>query len=127
MENELEKYDIDSPGIILQAAEKYFFGCNAEECILNTPSSEIDTLKLCNNISKGNWPAVKVLMKHLRKEDIVMIRNCVLGYLKTVLFAAKDEKALSYAKAMQIIGIYCDELPIFLANICIACDIIATK
>jgi DNA polymerase-3 subunit gamma/tau len=126
LEDALIENDINLPGLILQAAEKYFNGCNITESIYSVAEGAIDTKKLCNLLSKGSWKELVPLLKSMTKEDIVMIRNCVLGYFKAILL---NSGSIKIAQAMKIIGeeplTY--ELPVFLANICIACDILKEK
>lgn len=122
--NELIKYNIDSPGLILQAAEKYLNGCELHDCIFNTSNDSLDTYKLCNLVSKGDWKGSALILKDMKKEDIIMVRNCVLGYLKTILLKTDSEKALKLAKAIKEMSIYADDLPTFLASVCIGCDYI---
>lgn len=121
----LAKYEIDSPGLILQAAEKYIGGFTPEECILNVDNSELDTKTLCNSISKGNWTIAKGILKHVRKEDVTMVKICILGYLKVVLLNSDDAEPI--AKAIKHIGSTNDELAVFVANVCIACICVKEK
>lgn len=118
----LIKYDIDSPGLILQATEKYINGSSPEDSIFNTSNNTLDTFKLCNLVSKGDWKGSANIMTIMKKEDIFMVRNCVLGYLKTILLKSESEKALNIAKAIKAISEYCDELPTFMAYVCIGCE-----
>ena len=123
--NILIKYEIDRPGLILQAAEKYFNGLSPEDCVLNTTNSTLDTLSLCKNISKGDWSTSAIILKNMKKEDIIMVKNCILGYLKTILLNSKNP--LNIAKAMKTIDSqdpYNENLPGFVALLCIACSII---
>ncbi len=125
LKESLIKYEIDSPGLVLQAAEKYIGGLTPEECILNVDNSELDTKTLCNSISKGNWNSAKSILKHVRKEDVTMVKICVLGYLKVVLLNADDAEPI--AKAIKHIGSTNDELSVFVANVCLACGSIKEK
>ncbi len=118
----LVKYDIDSPGLILQAAEKYINGSDPDDSILNTSNNVLDTFKLCNLVSKGDWKSSANIMNSMKKEDIFMVRNCILGYLKTILLKSESEKALNIAKAIKAISEYSDELPTFMAYVCIGCE-----
>jgi DNA polymerase III delta prime subunit len=119
----LKLSSISSPGLILQAAEKYFSGIPAHESIYNCESSKVDTMAICRTISNGNWKECSVLLKNVTKSDITMIKNCVKGYLKTALLNG-GPKSLLIAKAIRIVsddnGTDC--LPTFFANLCIACE-----
>ncbi len=116
----LDDNEINSPGLILQAAERYFSGVNVEE----STNTVVDTKKLCNYISKGDWKNASVILSLINKEDVVGIRFCLLGYLKTILL---NSGSLEIAKAMDLISETTYELPIFLAKLRIMCEIIKNK
>jgi DNA polymerase III subunit gamma/tau len=121
----LEEYEVDSPGLILQATEKYFSGMSAIDSVFGSGSEgSVDTKKLCNLVLKGNWKDASVILKSLKKEDIVMTRLCILGYFKTVLL---NSGSVKIAQAMKIISEDVYDLPTFLANLCIACNTISPK
>jgi DNA polymerase III delta prime subunit len=120
----LIEHGINSPGFILQAVEKYFNGHEVSECIMLGNSTNIDTRKLCLLISKGDWKSSAILLKTSKKEDVVMLRMCITGYLKVIMFSCTGEKAVLYAKAIKLFGDNFDELSIFLANVCLVCETI---
>jgi DNA polymerase III subunit gamma/tau len=116
----LIKFEITSPGFIVQAADKYFNGVSADSCIIvGGTSSNIDTKKLCQSVAKGSWKDSADILSLIKKEDIIMIRAMILGYLKAILLKSSGEKALKISKAITTIGTYSDDLPVFLANICL--------
>lgn len=117
LKEHLQKYDITSPGLILQAAERFASSGKGTEPEIE---SNLDTLLICREIAKGSWLSVSKELKKMKKEDTYMVRNCVLGYLKTILFTGKD--AIKISKAIKMIGESpVDEVSVFLANICLAC------
>ncbi len=119
-EKTLLEHDIVSPGLVLQAFEKYINGIDATRCVTHD-ALKVDTLALCKAIAKGSWPSVVTLLKEAKKDDIYPIRNCVLGYLKTILLSGN--KSLQIAQAMKLIGDSpLDDLPMFMAHICLACE-----
>jgi DNA polymerase-3 subunit gamma/tau len=123
----LKTHDVCSPGLILQAAERYFSGIPAQESVLcSVENPKIDTMELCRSITKGDWKASSALLKEATKTDVVMIKCCVLGYMKTVLLRNSGEKAISAAKAIQVVAATpLDEaisLPSMIASLCIACN-----
>lgn len=127
LEDALIEHEVDTPGLILKAAEKYFSGVKPTDCIFGSGSEgSIDTKKLCQVLLKGDWKSASPILKTMTKDDIVMVRNCVLGYFKAVLF---NTGSVKQAQAMKIIGeeplTY--DLPTFLANLCIACSILKEK
>ncbi len=127
LENALVENDISSPGLILQACEKFFGGAEATECIFSGSNSTLDTRSICNLVSKGNFKGVSAILKTMTKEDIVMVKICVTNYLKVILL---NSGSTNIAKAIVQINSgykFDDDLPVFIASICIACDIIKTK
>lgn len=116
---ELENNEIDSPGLILQAADKFFAKTAAINCMGNQLNPLIDTKKLCLLVSKGDFKGCSEMLKLMKKDDIVMVRLCIIGYLKVILL---NKCSLKLAEAIKIIGGECYDLPVFIANICIACE-----
>ncbi len=125
LENILIENDINSPGLILQAVEKYINGMSVTDCIFgNNSDNAIDTKKICQLMSKGDWKSISPILKTMTKEDIVMVRNCVLGYFKAILL---NSGSVKIAHAIKIISEDTYDLPVFLANLCIACDTLKIK
>ena len=120
---------ITSPGLILQAAEKFFNGLPAVESVFQNDITNLDTMAICRAVAGGTWKDAAKLLKPMVKTDIIMIKNSVLGYLKAVLMNAQGNRALAIAKAIRSIGDDNgnDNLPVFLANLCIGCEFIATR
>ena len=100
----LNFHNINSAGLVLQAAERYFNGLPANESVLCTSENpSLDTMALCRHVAKGDWKQAALILKEMSKNDITMVRNCLLGYLKTILLKSVGQKALVTAKAMQLI------------------------
>jgi DNA polymerase-3 subunit gamma/tau len=120
---------ITSPGLILQAAEKYFSGIPPHESVYHCESCKIDTLAICRSVASGSWKETSTILKAITKGDISMVRNCLLGYLNKILLNSVGSKASAFAKAIKHIS---DDkpdkttecLPGFIASICLACDVI---
>lgn len=123
----LIKYDIDSPGVILQTVEKYINGTEPDECIFNSSNNSIDSHKLCTYLSKGDWSKCTTVLKDLKKEDIVMTKINLVNYLKSILLTSTNH--VQIAKAIKEIAAsdYTDDLGLFLAHVCIACEIMNKK
>jgi DNA polymerase-3 subunit gamma/tau len=120
-EEALVENGINSPGLILQAAEKFFNGSSINDSIFNCNEGAFDSKLICNLVSKGNWKELSPILKTVLKEDVVMLRNMILGYLKTILLSSGSIKI---AQAIKIIAEEVYDLPTFLANIAIACDVL---
>jgi DNA polymerase III delta prime subunit len=114
---------VTSPGLILQAAEKYFNGMPAEEAVLNTDLTGIDTMAICRSITSGSWAHTARLLKPISKTDIMPIKYSVCGYLKSVLLNSTGKRAVAIAHAIMSImdDKSNDNIPLFLSTICLAC------
>lgn len=117
--------DIRSPGLILQAAERYFAGLTIEESILFQEASSIDTISTCRAVASGDWNKCAIIVKDVTKSDIPMVRNCVLGYLKAILLKSTSSKAVSVSEAIFNITASMGSdhtcVPSFMASLCLAC------
>jgi DNA polymerase III delta prime subunit len=124
----LNFHNINSAGLVLQAAERYFNGLPANESVLCTSENpSLDTMALCRHVSKGEWKQATLILKEVSKNDVVMVRSCLLGYLKTILLKSVGPKALVTAKAIQLIAnsVTTEDstsLTSFLSAVCLACD-----
>lgn len=123
--------DITSPGLILQAAERYFSGIPPIQSVLISESSKFDSMAICRAVASGKWIVCAELFKNVTKSDVTMLRGCVLGYLKAILLKSTGAKGLKLAKAIQSIAAsVADEqvcLPSFLAGTFIACEHLSPK
>lgn len=120
---------IASPGLILQAAEKFFNGMPPEESVFQNDITNLDTMAICRAVAGGVWKDTAKLLKPMVKSDIMMVKNSVLGYLKAILLNAVGNRALALSKAIRSIADENgnDNLPMFLANVCIGCEFIAAR
>ena len=127
--NALVENGITSPGLVLQAAEKFLSGLPAEESVFQNDITNLDTMAICRAVAGGGWGPTAKLLKPMVKTDIIMVKNSVLGYLKSVLMNATGNRALALSKAIRSIGDDNgnDNLPVFLANICVGCEFIAAR
>ena len=122
---------LTSPGLILQAAEKFFSGIPPNESVFHCEGCKVDTMQICRTVASGSWKETSNVIKGMTKTDIPMVRNCLMGYLKTMLIKNTGNKALVVAKAIKNIAdnsaFEQDQcLPSFLASVCIACEHIAS-
>lgn len=128
----LISYEINSPGIILQVLERYISGMNVIESICpsndnsNTFSVEIDILKVCRNVTQGNWTECTKVLKQCSKNDAIPLKCCIMGYLKSVLLNSSGKKAAAAAKAIQLFPANnelddTNMLPKMLSCVCLCC------
>ena len=83
----LMKFQVTSPGLVLQAAERYFSGLSNMESVsfsLNN-ANNIDIPGICRSILSGDWKNITPVLSTVTKGDIYMLRYSILGYLKVVL------------------------------------------
>lgn len=127
----LNENDITSPGLVLQAAERFFSGIPAQESVMFTESSKLDSMAVCRAVTAGKWDVCSSLLREATKSDVYMLRSCILGYLKAILLKSSGIKAYNMAKAMEkISGSSLEDsicLPSFLASLCMACDFLLGK
>lgn len=124
LEEGLAENEINTPGLILQAAEKYFSGASVTESIHSTTEGAIDTRKLCLLLSKGNWKEASPILKTMTKEDVVMVNRMIIGYFKTILL---NSGSVKIAQCIKLLSEECYDLALFFANIALICDILKTK
>ena len=116
---------VSSPGLVLQAAEKFFSGIPATESVTNFTIGKFDTLAICKAVSKGDWKESSKMLKDLTKEEVVTMKLCILGYMKAILMKSSGTKASTMARAIRILADDNDILPRFLANVCLTCETIS--
>lgn len=116
---------VTSPGLVLQAAEKFFSGLPASEAVTNFQIGKFDTLAICKAVSKGDWKESSKMLKDLTKDEVVTMKLCILGYMKAILMKASGQKASTMARAIRILADENDMLARFLANVCLVCETIA--
>jgi DNA polymerase III delta prime subunit len=116
---------VSSPGLVLQAAEKFFSGIPATESVTNFQIGKFDTLLICKTVAKGDWKESAKMLKDLTKDEVVAIKMCILGYLKAILMKSSGQKASTMARAIRILADDNDMLARFLANVCLTCETIS--
>ena len=100
----LSSEGISTPGLIVQAAERYFCGLSVSESINFTEIARFDGLPLCRTLAAGDWPGCAGTLKNLIKTDVAGMKVCVLGYLKAMLLKTTGNKAVAVSRAITHIG-----------------------
>ena len=118
---------VSTPGLVVQAAERFFCGLSAHESICFTDIAKFDGLPLCRALVSGDWPGCVGSLRDLLKSDVPAMKSCTLGYLKAVLLKSTGSKALAVSRAIALISATntTDELsalPSFIGTICLACE-----
>jgi DNA polymerase-3 subunit gamma/tau len=97
---ELENLGVSSPGLILQALEKYGAGCTAAESVSGADGSTIDTLRICKAVTSGDWRGLQTQLKTTTPEQSRYIRASVSGWLKGCLMRESGARAERFAKCL---------------------------
>lgn len=136
----LREMDVTSPGLVVQAAERFFGGLDALHAITASmpdgiayemASTHIDTLSACRAVADGNWSKCAAVVKDAVKNDAYGLRACVLGYLKSIMLRAPPARAAALAKGIRALSeVSLDEgalLPSVMAGMCQACAFVNTS
>ncbi len=75
---------VNSPGLLLQALEKYAAGASANDAVSGV-DSKVDAFHIAQSVCKGDWNSVKTLLKDATGDEVRLIRAVVAGYLRTVM------------------------------------------
>ncbi len=125
----LNFHQIRSSGLVVQCTERFFTGLSVNESILGgscSSNSGLDTLSICRSVTRGDWKETSLIVKDMTREDVMHVRNSILGYMRTILLKSVGKKALSVSKAINIVTSSVTEetlsLPLFLASLCQACE-----
>lgn len=120
---------ITSPGLVLQAAERYFSGLSATNSVLLSDDTKVDPLLFCKVLSSGQWSKCAEVLKDITKGDVPCLRNSALGYLKTMLLKSTGARAYNLSKAINhLSSVTYDDgtmLASFVASVCLACEFLA--
>lgn len=115
-------HSISSPGLVLQACEKFFTGISAMESVTNFATGKFDSLAVCKSVAKGDWKECSKLLKDITKEEVVMMKLSILGYLKAILMKSDGVRAGKLARAIRILADENDILARFMANLYLTCE-----
>jgi energy-coupling factor transporter ATP-binding protein EcfA2 len=116
-----------TPGLIVQAAERFFCGLSVSESINFAEMAKFDGLPLCRSLVAGDWSGCASHLRAISKGDVFALRSHALGYLKAVLLKTTGSKAIALSNAVMIIT-KCNPtddttaLPSFIAAVCLACE-----
>jgi len=127
----LEELSVTSPRWVLQAAEKFFCGVNAEDSILLSDSGPIEIFQLCRTVASGNWKECVPYISKLTKADVTKVQAAILGYLTKMMFNSNGDRLLNICKAIDYMSrcpmdTHCS-LPAFVASIGVACEYLKVK
>jgi DNA polymerase III delta prime subunit len=120
----LVENDVTSSGLVLQAVERLFSGLDPGNSVLpGISATGIDTLKVCREVSNGNWNLVKNTLEKVVVSELYGIKLCILGYLKTILIKTSGTRSLELSRGIrELDSTSTDNVTVFLAGICIVCN-----
>ena len=81
----VHQMQIGSPGVLLQALEKYAAGAEASESVTGIDGSTVDTFRLCKAVTGGDWKTIASCLKTATPEEARWIRASVAGWIKGVM------------------------------------------
>jgi len=128
----LSRAGVTSPGLVIQAADRFFSGMDADDAVLvadGGSATSQDVMGLARAVSSGKWKNAAKAIAALGKPDVFGARACVQGYLKTVLLKTdRGERAVCVARAIRALAdsatstTVTDDLPAFAAACCVASE-----
>ena len=110
----LMEKQVTSAGLIVNAVQKYAStDCDADEASNVEIGTSVDTLALCNSITKGTWEDVAKHLQHVEKEDMPLVKASVQGWLRSILLGDMDFSRRTDAVADGILKLHMvrDEVP----------------
>jgi energy-coupling factor transporter ATP-binding protein EcfA2 len=121
--------DITSPGLVLQAVERFYSGLPISASVSFVDDSKIDVMEFCRALGAGKWSSCQKMLKSGSKNDVPALRNCALGYLKSMLLNSSNlTTSIKLAKAithLSVDSIRVDEassFPLFASSVCLTCN-----
>ena len=123
--HKIQEESIRSPGLILQALDRYLCGYSVDQSILNkSGNSKLDTKAICQSVAGSSWIKCSKLVSKVEKGEIYSLKCCISGYLKTILLKETNQKAMNAAKAIEILSKiqFDSDVPMFLACLFQACN-----
>ncbi len=118
--NYLDIESITSPGLVLQACERFFLNLSPS----SNGTSIFESLSLCRAVSTGDWDTVKDLCKNLTKADVFGLKASICGYLKSILLKSSlGQSGMNIANTIKIID-GSEELPVFIGSLFTVCGLL---
>lgn len=91
---------VQSPGLILNAVEKYVNGMSSKEAVKSV-GMVADVLGICRSLEKGDWKAISTETASAMPDDLRAIRAQVAGYLRRCLEkSVPGPRATEFSKAI---------------------------
>jgi DNA polymerase III delta prime subunit len=101
----VHQMEVTSPGVLLQALEKYSVGCAPDECVVGVDGAKIDTYNLCKALTSGNWSKTASYLREATPDHARLIRAFVASWLKGGLTKMKLTPKAQEAAALGLIDL----------------------
>jgi hypothetical protein len=106
--DELDRHNITSPGLITQAAERFFSGMSPS--VPTVDNTSLDAASFARKLIQGDWIACSSFLKKMKKTDVYPTRMIVLNYLKQCLLNESVSKRWGLSKIIdRLIDVPLDE------------------
>ena len=103
----LQKNQVRSSGIVLQACERFFSGMTASVSVnLSTTTSndsKINVGVLCRYMLDGKWDKIKPALKTVKRGEVTSLKIRLLSALQNELFSGDANTSFYVAEAMRIV------------------------
>lgn len=96
---QIHRVGVTSCRLILMGLERYASGMDPEQSVL-AAEIDVDTLRVCQNVVKGNWSPIRSELEKATAEDARAIRSSLLGYLKAIILNPKSTANKKAAAAL---------------------------
>jgi len=116
-----------SPGLLLQAAERFFCGYSPEESSSTSTETKLDMYKMYSFVKVGNWSETSKLLRATTKTDVYAVRGYLLACLRNEILSSPHSKAHFVSKSIKVLaGMDSDPtcLVTLIANICQVCTLL---
>jgi DNA polymerase-3 subunit gamma/tau len=73
---------VGSPGVLLQALDKYAAGASPKDSVTGSDGSGVDSLRICKAVTAGDWRTVAGFVKDMTPDDTRWVQMSLAGWLK---------------------------------------------
>lgn len=84
---------VGSPGVLLQALDKYASGASPKDAVTGSDGSSVDSFRICKAVTNGDWKTVAGFLKEAHEkgslsEDTRWIQMSLAGWLRGCMWRA---------------------------------------
>jgi len=107
---QLSLFEVESPGLVLAALEKFLAGEPPEDCV-SGGTSPVEAIQLCRAVARKDWNAIRTLISDMDAETLLGLRHAVLAYLRKILLS-DTSKFSARQTALAMIESLSGDLPV---------------